>query len=145
MRFKSLSAAEKQRRRAKARQIKWQVVFAWWPARVSDTEVQWLCSVARKDRGLLVHSDMSFWERLIIKWNHWEYGPVTNALTQPGVIEDASNGISSAQVSGAAVQSRLGAALGQAGQVIQAPAYGNANAIYPPHGGLNSFTPKPGP
>lgn len=144
MRFNLLSATERQRRRLMLRQIKWKVTFAWWPVRVSPLEVQWLCSVARRDRGLIIHQGMSIFERIIVRWNRWEYGPVTNALTQPGT-EDGntafSNSISSSKVGGAAVQGGPSNALGIGSQNVQASQNGAAHAGVAAQGGNLKASP----
>jgi hypothetical protein len=87
MKFRILSS--KERKRVKVANMRtphmWQLVFLWLPTRTSPTEVQWLCRVARRNLGTATLSEQV--ERVFTATERpfagWEYGHLTNVLTQP--------------------------------------------------------------
>lgn len=98
---------------------KWHIVFLWWPTRTSATEIQWLCEAARRNTN--ARNFYTGWTKK--DWREfnqsWEYGPLTNLLTQPENHHDAT----------AAAQSFVGVNVG--GNKLHVPVFGGST---PPFG-----------
>lgn len=142
--------------------FKWQVFFCLIPRRLDEFTVIWMERASRRKMTSIKYARLG---PILFARNTYVYGPITNALMQPGVYKDVesaaaqqpglfnpaagqvfipslwSRSISGAQAGNLAVQGGLVSPLGQGRQVF--PISGAANAGPPAQGGYNPPPPQP--
>lgn len=138
--------------------FKWQVFFCLIPRRLDEFTVIWM---ERASRRRLTSAQYTRFGPVLFARNAYVYGPITNALMQPGVYKDVESGaaqqsatvqqlvaatnvgrgLSQAQAGNLAVQGGPVNAAGQGCQVF--PISGTAYVGPPAQGGYNTPPPQP--